>query len=140
MIAAQSEDFDDVWVIDRGGDTRFMLKLRGVINLVGKFLPQEFDRDEAIEPGIAGFVNRAHASTAQGFNDDVMFEDPLEVHGRSALGTDDVREWSLPIRIDARSAIRAKLSLPPLFCRCHSCDSNIGRVRGNRESTESWKR
>ena len=92
MIAAQSEDFDDVWVIDRGGDARFMLKLRGVINLVGKFFPQEFDGDETIEPDIAGFVNRAHASAAQQFSDYVMFEDPLEVHRRSALGTDDVLE------------------------------------------------
>lgn len=137
MIAAQSEDFDDVWVIDRGGDARFMLKLRGVINLVGKFFPQKFDGDEAIEPDIAGFVNRAHASAAQQFTDYVMFEDPLEVHRRSALGTDDVLEWLLPIRIDARSTIRAKLSLPTPFCRCHSCDSNIGRVRRNRGPTES---
>src|ERR1700675_2208334 len=98
MIAAQSEDFDDVWVIDRGGDARFMLKLRGVINLVGKFFPQEFDRDETIEPSIAGFVNRTHASTTQWFNDHVMFEDRIDVHRRSALGTDYVREWLLPIR------------------------------------------
>ena len=65
MIAAQPEDLDDVWVIDRGGDARFVLKLRGVINLVGKFFPQEFDRNEAIESGIVGLVNRAHSSTAQ---------------------------------------------------------------------------
>jgi hypothetical protein len=137
MIAAQPKDLDDVWVIDRGGDARFMLKLPGVINLVGKFFPQEFDRNEAIEPGIAGFVNRAHASTAQRLNDYVMFEDALDAHRRSALGTDDVRQWLLPVCIDARSTIRAKLSLPTLFCRSHSYDSNIGRVRGNRGPTES---
>ena len=66
-----------------------------------------------------------------------MFEDALDGHRRSALGTVDVCEWSLPIRIDARSTIRANLSLPTLFCRRHSCDSNIGRVRGNRGPIES---
>ena len=92
MIAAQAEDFDDVRVVDRGGDARFMLKLRGVINLVGKFFPQEFDGNEAIEPGIARFVNRAHATAAQQVDDYVMFEDPLDAQRRSTLGTDAVRE------------------------------------------------
>ena len=114
-----------------------MLKAEKAVGIARNRRRQDFDGDRAIEPGIAGFVNRAHASTAQQFTDYVMFEDALDGHRRSALGTDDVREWLLPIRIDARSTIRTKLSLPPLFCRCHSCDSNIGRVRRNPEATES---
>jgi hypothetical protein len=55
----------DVGVIQRGQQLRFALEARHVLGVVGQRGGQDFDGDVAIELGIAGAVNLAHATGAK---------------------------------------------------------------------------
>lgn len=117
MVAAEGENFDDVRVIDRGGDARFLLQLHGVARL--GISAQEFQRHKTIQRGVARLVNRAHTADAEGFHDNEIVERALDAKLLLALWTQDARERLNIARIDLRPAIRAVLRLCSDFALGH---------------------
>lgn len=61
-----------VRVIERGCRLRFSAEAAERLRISGDVVRQEFKRDEAVQARVPGFINHAHASAAQLFNDVVM--------------------------------------------------------------------
>jgi flagellar biosynthesis regulator FlbT len=61
-------------LIQRREDLRFPLEPGETIVIAGKKIRQDFDRDVALELGVAGAIDLAHATRAQGAQDFVRSE------------------------------------------------------------------
>ena len=64
----------DVGMIERGGGLGFALEARESLRICGNSFRQKFERDEAQQADVFGFVDHAHAATAELFEDAVMGE------------------------------------------------------------------
>ena len=62
----------NIRMIQRGCGLRFALETGKSLRVASNFLRQEFERDEAMKPGVFRFVNDAHPAAAQFFDDAVV--------------------------------------------------------------------
>src|ERR1700679_2627167 len=72
VLFADIVDGANVGMIQRGGCLRFTLESAQGLLVAGNFVGKKFQRDEAPQAGVFGFVNDAHASAAETFDDAVM--------------------------------------------------------------------
>ena len=97
----------DVGMIERGGGLGFALKTGEPLGIAGDIFGQEFQGDKAMEAGVFGFVNHAHASAAE-FLEDAVVRDGLVDHRRTGVGvalsygwgsrpSANAGRWSVPI-------------------------------------------
>ncbi len=61
-------NLDDVGMIDRGGQARFLFETGGFNRIGAQFFAEQFQRDETIEPRVARFIDGAHAANAEGLD------------------------------------------------------------------------
>jgi hypothetical protein len=52
-------------VVESGRGLGFALESGQGLGIAGNFLGKEFESDEAMKPGVFGFVDHTHATTAQ---------------------------------------------------------------------------
>ena len=76
-------DGADVRMIQRRSGLRFALETRQRLRIFGHFVGKKFQRDEAVQLGVLGFVDDAHTAAAQ-FFDDAVVRDDLPDHGERA--------------------------------------------------------
>src|SRR6516165_5544828 len=74
----------DIRVVQRGGCLSFTLETLQSLAVPGEPLGQEFERDEAMQPGVLGLVNHAHAPAAE-FLQNAIVADSTADHGRNLL-------------------------------------------------------
>ena len=72
FVAADFVDRADIRMIQSGGRARFALKSLERVRIARGFFRQEFQRDEAAERGVLGFVHHAHPAAAELLDDAVM--------------------------------------------------------------------
>ncbi len=65
-------------MIERGGRFGFAAETFQGLPVLREFFGQEFQRDEASEAGVLGFIDHAHATAAQLFNDAVVRDGLVE--------------------------------------------------------------
>ena len=70
----------DVRVIQSRGGAGFALKTLERLSVGSESVGEEFERDAAAEAGVLGFVDDAHAATAE-FAEDAIVRDGLADHG-----------------------------------------------------------
>ena len=81
-------DLGDVPMIERGEHLRLPLETRQALGIAGNGWRQDFDRDQAIQRCIAGFVDLAHAARADSGRDLIRTNAPaLERCHALAVGT-----------------------------------------------------
>jgi hypothetical protein len=78
-------DRDDVGVVEGGDGARLSLEPLESIGIAGQLGRQDLERHAAVEPGIVGLVDLAHAARAEGPDDPVVVQRRSE-HGRLASG------------------------------------------------------
>jgi len=64
----------DVGVIQRGSGARFPLESLEGLRIPGHILGEKFECDEAAKLGVLGFVDHAHATAAEFFDNPVVAE------------------------------------------------------------------
>ena len=79
VLFADVVDGADVGMVQRGSGLGFAAKALQRLAVLGDVFGEELQGDEAIEPGVFGFVDDAHAATAQLF-DDAVVRDGLADH------------------------------------------------------------
>ena len=84
VLFADIVDRANVGMIQRGGCLGFALEAAEGLLVAGNFVGKKFQRDEALQAGVFGFVNDAHASAAEIFDDAVMGDG--EANQRRAVG------------------------------------------------------
>ena len=67
-------DGADVGVIEGGGGLRFALETGERLRIGGDVFGEEFECDEAMEAGVFGFVDDAHAAATEFVGDDEVGE------------------------------------------------------------------
>ena len=72
VLLANIVNGTDIRMIERGGGLRFALKTSERLGIKGNFWGKEFQRDESVKAGVFGFVDNAHATTAEFFDDAVV--------------------------------------------------------------------
>ena len=72
IVFADVVDGANVGMIQRGGGLRFALEAADSLLVAGHFVGKKFQRDEALQASVFGFVNYAHASGSEIFDDAVM--------------------------------------------------------------------
>src|SRR5262249_19412499 len=117
MVAAEGVNFDDVRMIDRRGDARLLLQLRGVIRF--GIAPQKFQGDESIESGVSRFVNRTHPTDTQRLDKNETVERAFDPKFLTTLRTRNAREWFDVSGVDLRPATRAGLHLRRILAVGH---------------------
>ncbi len=80
-------DDDDVGVVESGGGFGFLGEAALALGVVHAVRREEFEGDEAVEVGVAGFVDNAHAALAEFFEDVVMGERGTGQRGRQTATT-----------------------------------------------------
>ena len=70
----ESVDDGDVGMVQRGEDFRFAIEASEAVGVVGEGPGENFDGGVAVELGVAGAVDFAHAARAQGREDSVVAE------------------------------------------------------------------
>ena len=78
-------DAADVRMVQRGDGPRLALEARARIGIAGDVTRQDLDRDRAIEPRIAGFVDLTHAAGAERADDFIRTEPDSGVEGHACL-------------------------------------------------------
>jgi len=68
----------DVGVIQCRCGLGFALKAGERLRVACNVLWQEFEGDEAVQPGVLGFVDHAHPATAKFLDDAVVRDDPVD--------------------------------------------------------------
>jgi hypothetical protein len=71
VLRADFVDGADVGVIERGGGAGFAAKTFKGLRILGGFAGEKFEGDEAAELDVFGFVDDAHASATNAFEDAV---------------------------------------------------------------------
>jgi hypothetical protein len=72
VVFADVVDGADVWVIEGGGRAGFAFEAFERLWIVSEIVGKKFESDEAAEASVFGFVDDAHSSTAEFFDDAVM--------------------------------------------------------------------
>jgi hypothetical protein len=72
IVFADVVDGVDVEMIQRGGCLRFAFEAAEGLLVASHFVGKKFQRDEALQASVFGFVNYAHASGTEIFDDAVM--------------------------------------------------------------------
>ena len=72
--AFDAVDMSDVGMVQRGKRLRLTLEARQAVGVRGEELGNDLDRDVAVEPGIPGTVDFAHAAGADGGDDFIRAE------------------------------------------------------------------
>jgi hypothetical protein len=62
----------DVGMIERRSGLRFTLETAQRLRIAGDFVGKEFQRHEAVQARVLGFVNHTHAAAAEFFENAVM--------------------------------------------------------------------
>ena len=121
--ALQAIDLRDVRMIERCERLGFAFKPHHPIGVAGKRVGQNFDRDVAVESGIAGAIHLAHSAFAK-FRDDLVGSDSragVNGHGRR------VTTCPAECRTSTRLKVATSLSMTALSCancvRRRSCSS-----------------
>jgi hypothetical protein len=65
-------DGTDVGMIESGGRASFALEALERLRILGHIVGKKFERDEAAEAGVLGFVHHTHAAATQLFLDTVV--------------------------------------------------------------------
>src|SRR5271169_3198692 len=82
VLLAKIVDGANIGVVQRGCGLRFALKAGECLLIPGNVLRQELEGDKAMEAGVLGFVDDAHAAGAE-FLEDAVVRDGLADHGTS---------------------------------------------------------
>jgi hypothetical protein len=69
VLLAHVEQRADVWMIQRGDESRLVLKTLAAVDARAEFLGQKFDRDRTVQTSIAGAIDLAHAASAEDRDD-----------------------------------------------------------------------
>jgi hypothetical protein len=109
MVAPERENFYNVRMIYRSGDTRFLLQLRGVTGF--SVPPQKFQRDEAIQRGVACFINGTHSTDTERFDENEIIKRALDAKLFATLWTWNPRKRFGVARVDLCPAGRTRLHL-----------------------------
>src|SRR5579862_1689387 len=86
----------DIWVIQNRCGARFALETSIDLRCVSHGLRKKLEGHGAIKRGVFRFINRAHATTAQGFENTVV-RDELGRHGKRRRGKDLTIRVSKPV-------------------------------------------
>ena len=104
----------DVGMIQRGRGFGFAAKTFEGLRVARQILGEKFQRDETVEAGVLRFVNDAHASAAQFFDDAVMGDDAVDerlgivhVGGMLSGGARRCQREALRSYRDRRSSVAA---------------------------------
>ncbi len=65
----------DIWMVEGRGGASFALKALEAHGIIGKFVRQEFQSDEAAEFEILGLVHHTHAAGSELLDDPVVRDD-----------------------------------------------------------------
>ena len=84
VVASERENFYDVRMINRSGDARFLLQLRGVTRF--GVPAQKFQRDEAVQRGVARFVDRTHSADTERFDKNEIIKRAFDAKLFATLG------------------------------------------------------
>ena len=85
MSLADIEELADVRVIERRDGVGFAFETRAAVRIARKFFAQDLDGDDAIEPGVAGFVDLTHAPGANQGEDFVCAESGAGREGHAVV-------------------------------------------------------
>ena len=72
-------DSADIRMVQCGRRLRFALEACQGLNIFGDIVGQEFERDQAMQPGVFRFVHHAHAAAPE-FLDNAVVRDDLVNH------------------------------------------------------------
>ena len=72
VLFADVVDGADVGVIQSGCGLGFALKTGENLRIAGNFGGKEFERDKTMQASVFGFIDNAHTSTAETFDDAVV--------------------------------------------------------------------
>ena len=75
----------DVGMVQSGGGTCFAAKAFQCLRILGHFVGQEFQGDEAAKLGVLGLVDHTHPAAAE-LLDDAVVRDGLADHALRSLG------------------------------------------------------
>jgi hypothetical protein len=94
VVSADVEDREDVGMIERGGRARLLLEAAHPISVLSEVPGDDFQRDVAREPCVAGAIDLAHASGPEHHNDFIGTETGTcaEGHRRGGLCNETVPE------------------------------------------------
>jgi hypothetical protein len=119
VIVAKGKYLDHMGMIDRSGDSGFLLQLIGVFR--PQIFAQKFQCYISVQLGVARFVNRPHSAGTKGLAQLEMIKrarDPYSLatgrtgHAREGFGIADIYRR---IALGTRNGVRV----------AHFCDSNI---------------
>ncbi len=68
----------DIWVVEGRGGASFALKALEAYGIVGEFVGQELERDEAAEFEILGLVDHTHPTATDLLDDPVVRDDLVQ--------------------------------------------------------------
>ena len=71
----------DVWMVQRGSCLRLALKAGQRLGIASHLIGQEFQGHKAVEAGVFGLVDHAHAAAAELFDDTVVRDDAINHSG-----------------------------------------------------------
>ncbi len=110
VIDSRGENLDHIGMIDRRGHTRFLSKLRGLIDsAAAEILAQQLQRNETIKQRVARFVNGAHAADPERFEQNEIVERTLDAHFFTTLRASNAGERLGVGRVDGSAARWAAL-------------------------------
>jgi hypothetical protein len=92
-------------MIQSGSGLRFALKTRESLRIFGYVVGEEFQGNEAMKPGVFGFVNHAHTAAAKLF-DDTIVRYGLADHGSSPSGV--IILWAESGQVNSTELTRAR--------------------------------
>ena len=108
-LDAKVVDGDDVGVVERGDGAGLALEAAAVIGAGGACPREDLDGDVAIEPGVAGAVDLAHAADPESGLDLVVAE--AEIGGSGIRSKRGLHKWDCP------SSKRENCRVSPDECR-----------------------
>ena len=85
FLIADVVDGADVGMVESGGGAGFALEAAQSLRVAGDLVGEKFEGDEAVEASVFGFVDHAHAATAE-FLEHAVVRDGLANHFCSCAG------------------------------------------------------
>ena len=116
---------DDMRMIDRCHDARFLLQLRGVIRIGAQFFAQKFQGHESIQSRVPRLVDRTHPAGPKRFQENEIVERSLDANLFAAFGTIHARKRFRVGRVDCRAASGTFLQNRLRVFSSHRANSNI---------------
>ncbi len=84
VLFANVVDGADIGMVQGGSGLGFALKTSESVGIAGNVFGQELESNEAVKAGVFGFVNHAHAATAE-LLDDAVVRNGLADHGAGTV-------------------------------------------------------